>query len=67
MGKDLKHLEHGLSRLLLNEFEEFSEEIVIYIKKFKNGKTTFNYKSIKSKILRKEVEFFLENSFPITC
>jgi len=64
---ELNHITSALKRLLTEEFESETDQIIIRIKKQKNGKNKMYFDKIKSKNLRKDVENFVTSAYPIVC
>ena len=62
---ELKHFKTALKYLIENEFDDFANEIVLRLKKFKNGKHQIYYNLIEDKKLKRVVENFIKLSFPI--
>ena len=64
---DIKHFAPAIRRIIQEEFEDPNNEIILRLKKFKNGKHKIYYNLIKNRHLKRHVEDFIESSFPIIC
>jgi hypothetical protein len=64
---DIKHFAPVIKRIVEEEFEDYNDEIILRLKKFKNGKHKIYYTLIENSNLKRHVENFIESSFPIIC